>query len=346
MTTVILHNLSKPKHFITTADYSAEELFELVESAIKFKLESKYNYPKARTQRPLAGKAVGLLFSKRSTRTRIATETAANYLVGANSMFLGSHDSQLGVNETLIDSSRVISSMVCGIMARVSNHSEIETLARESSVPVINALSDKHHPTEIIADLVTLHEYFHHKKSNPSGDTYTAHTQHPRETLKGLKVAWIGDANNILREILVGFPKCGISVSAACPPGYVCDQDVIDIAQVDAKKSGATVSFTTKPEEAVKDCDVIITDTWVSMGHEEEKKKRLEDFAGFQVTNELGIRGGAKPDWIFMHCLPRKAEEVDDDVFYSKRSIVFSEAENRKWTLFAVLDTFLVKKSI
>lgn len=137
-----------------------------------------------------------------------------------------------------------------------------QTLAKESAVPVINALSEKYHPTQILADLMTLHEYYHNKQNNVPAGVYSAHTQHPRETLKGLKVAWVGDANNILQEILVAFPKCGISVSAACPAGYVCDQDVIDIAHADAKKTGATVVFTTSPEEAVKNCDVIVTDTW------------------------------------------------------------------------------------
>ncbi|KAI9255437.1 ornithine carbamoyltransferase [Helicostylum pulchrum] len=338
-------NATKPKHFITTADYTAEQLFDLVDRSIQFKVESKYNYPKARTERPLDGKTVGLLFSKRSTRTRVATETAVGYL-GGNAMFLGGQDIQLGVNESLLDTTRVVSSMVDGIMARVGGHHEIETLAKESAVPVVNALSDKYHPTQILADLMTLHEVYHNKKNNVPAGVYSAHTQHPRETLKGLKVAWVGDANNILQEILVAFPKCGISVSAACPPGYTCDQDVIDIAQADAKKTGATVFFTTSPEEAIKDCDVIVTDTWVSMGQEEEKKKRLAEFAGYQVTNDLAARGGAKSDWIFMHCLPRKSEEVDDEVFYSERSVVFPEAENRKWTILAVFDALLVRGGI
>lgn len=207
-------------------------------------------------------------------------------------------------------------------------------------------MSDKYHPTQILADLMTMHEYYHNKKNNVPAGVYSAHTQHPSETLKGLKVAWVGDANNILQEILVAFPKCGISVAAACPAGYVCDQDVIDIAQADAKKSGASVVFTTSPEEAVKDCDIIVTDTWVSMGQEEEKKKRIADFAGYQVTNDLAARGGAKSDWVFMHCLPRKPEEVDDEVFYSERSLVFPEAENRKWTILTVIDALLVRGGI
>lgn len=212
-------------------------------------------------------------------------------------------------------------------------------------MPVINALSDKYHPTQILADLMTLHEYYYHKKNGVT-DSYSAHLQHPKETLPGLKVAWIGDANNMLQEFLVSFPKCGISLAAACPAGYECDQDVLDIAKADAAKTGASLLFTTDPKEAVKDCDVIITDTWVSMGQEAEKIKRLQDFKGFQVTHELAAEGGAKPDWIFMHCLPRKTEEVNDEVFYSDRSVVFAEAENRKWTILSVIDSLMVRGGI
>jgi ornithine carbamoyltransferase len=127
---------------------------------------------------------------------------------------------------------------------------------------VINALSAKYHPTQILADLMTIHEHVHHRNNKVPADQYSAHTQHPRETLPGLKVAWVGDANNIIQEILVAFPKVGISVSVAAPEGYVCDEDVIAIAKADAQKTGATLMFTTKPEEAVKDADIIITDTW------------------------------------------------------------------------------------
>ncbi|CAO3645735.1 unnamed protein product [Cunninghamella blakesleeana] len=341
MTAITIQN-KKPQHFITTADFTADQLLDFVNEAIKHKVQAKYNHPEPPSERPLQGKTVAVMFSKRSTRTRVATESAVAYL-GGHAMFLGSQDIQLGVNESLLDTSRVVSSMVDGIMARVGGHEEIELLAKESTVPVINALSAKYHPTQILADLMTIHEYIHHRNNKVPKDQYSAHTQHPRETLPGLKVAWVGDANNIIQEILVAFPKVGISVSVAAPSGYVCDQDVIDIANHDAKVTGATVLFTTKPEEAIQDADIIITDTWVSMGQEDEKEKRLKEFEGYQVTMDLAKRGGAKPDWVFMHCLPRKPEEVDDEVFYSDRSLVFPEAENRKWTILAVIDRLLVK---
>ncbi|KAG0167541.1 ornithine carbamoyltransferase [Apophysomyces sp. BC1034] len=329
-----------PSHFLTTADFSAEQLLEFIHRAVQLKVQSKYQQKPS--EQPLAGKTLALLFSKRSTRTRVATETAMAYL-GGHAMFLGQQDIQLGVNESLLDTSRVVSSMVDGIMARMGDHKEIELLAKESSVPVINALTSKYHPTQILADLMTLHEHIHHRQNNVK-DQYTAHTQHPRETLPGLRVAWVGDANNILQEILVAFPKLGISVAAACPKAYTCDDDVIKIAEADAAKTGAKVMFTTSPEEAVKDADVIITDTWVSMGQEDEKAARLKEFAGYQVTLDMAQRGGAKDNWVFMHCLPRKQEEVDDEVFYSDRSLVFPEAENRKWTIMSVIDALLVKK--
>ncbi|KAI7870380.1 ornithine carbamoyltransferase [Spinellus fusiger] len=338
----MLSAVSKPKHFITSADLSHDEILDLVHRAIQLKVESKYNYPERRTHQPLTGKTLALLFSKRSTRTRVAAETSMTYL-GGHAMFLGSQDIQLGVNESLLDTSRVISSMADGIMARVNGHEEIELLAKESSVPVINALSSKYHPTQTIADLMTLHEHIHHRRQFVQKGQYTAHTQHPRETLPGLRVAWVGDANNILQEILVSFPKVGISVSAACPPQYKCDEDVVDIAYKDAQKTGATVLFTTDPLEAVKGADVIITDTWVSMGQEDEKVERLQQFSGYQVTMEMATKGQADPNWVFMHCLPRKQEEVDDEVFYSDRSLVFQEAENRKWTIMAIIESLLVR---
>ncbi|CAO3676871.1 unnamed protein product [Umbelopsis vinacea] len=334
-------NTPKPQHFLSTADLSKEQLYNLLTRSIELKVEAKYNV--STPTRPLTGKTLAVMFSKRSTRTRVATESAMAYL-GGHAMFLGAQDIQLGVNESLLDTSRVVSSMVDGIMARVGGHDEIVTLAKESSVPVINALSDKYHPTQILADLVTLHEYRHHGTLNPS--EYTAHQQHPSETLPGLKVAWVGDANNILQELMVALPKVGIHLAAACPKGYECHADVLKIAKAEAKREGTELSFTHVPEEAVKDADVIITDTWVSMGQEEEKARRLAEFAGYQVTMDLAKRGGAKSDWIFMHCLPRKPEEVDDEVFYSDRSLVFPEAENRKWTILAVLDSLLVKKSL
>ncbi|CAG8583496.1 3860_t:CDS:2 [Ambispora leptoticha] len=329
---------SQPKipHFITLADFSSTQIYNLLVSSINHKNNAKYLNKSSGA--PLAGKSLALMFSKRSTRTRVATETAVAYL-GGHPFFLGSQDIQLGVNESLLDTSKVLSSMVDGIMARVGSHDEIETLAKYSSVPIINALSDKYHPTQILADLMTLHEVY-----LPQSASYNAHLTHPKETLPGLKIAWVGDGNNILHSMLVTFPKLGIHLSAATPKGYQPNTEVVAIAKRDAAKTGAKLSLTSDPKEAVHEADVIVTDTWMSMGQESEKEKRLLDFAGYQVTSELAKEGGAKSDWKFLHCLPRKQHEVTDEVFYSPRSVVFQEAENRKWTILAVIDALLVKK--
>ncbi|KAF0377753.1 ornithine carbamoyltransferase [Gigaspora margarita] len=327
-------------HYITHADLSSQQIYNLIVSAIQHKHNVKYL--NKQSGQPLSGKTLAVMFSKRSTRTRVATETAVAYL-GGQPMFLGSQDIQLGVNESLLDTSVVVSSMVDGIMARVGSHSDIETLAKYSTVPVINALSDMYHPTQILADLMTMHEVFGPQPKDES--SYVAHLTHPKETLPGLKVAWIGDGNNILHSMLVTFPKLGVHLSVATPKGYDPSKDVVKIAQDEAVKTNTEISFTHDPKEAVKDADVIVTDTWISMGQESEKAKRIKDFAGYQVTSSLAKDGGAKPNWKFLHCLPRKQEEVTDEVFYSPRSVVFQEAENRKWTILSVIDALLVKKS-
>jgi ornithine carbamoyltransferase len=282
------------------------------------------------------------MFSKRSTRTRVATETAINYL-GGQPMFLGSQDIQLGVNESLMDTTKVVSSMVDGIMARVGSHSEIEALAKYSTVPIINALSDKYHPTQILADLMTIHEVLGPQPTSLS--PYVAHATHPSKTLPGLKVAWVGDGNNILHSMLVTFPKLGIHLSIATPDNHKPDEQVVEIAKKEAEATKSELIFTNDPKIAIKDADVIATDTWISMGQETEKAQRIKDFAGYQVTSQLAKEGGAKSNWKFLHCLPRKQEEVTDEVFYSSNSVVFQEAENRKWTILAVIDALLVKKT-
>jgi len=291
---------------------------------------------------PLGGKTLAIMFSKRSTRTRVATESAVAYL-GGQPMFLGSQDIQLGVNESLLDTSKVVSSMVDGIMARVGSHSDIETLAKYSTVPVINALSDKYHPTQILADLMTLHEMYGPQPSSPS--SYVAHQTHPSKTLPGLRVAWVGDGNNILHSMLATFPKLGVHLNVATPKGYEPSEEIVRYAQVEARKTNTDVNFSFNPKDAVKNADVIVTDTWISMGQEGEKAQRIKDFAGYRVTSQMAKEGGAKSDWKFLHCLPRKQEEVSDEVFYSPRSFVFQEAENRKWTILAVIDALMVKKS-
>ncbi|RGB32698.1 ornithine carbamoyltransferase [Rhizophagus diaphanus] len=327
-------------HYLTHADLSAKEIYNLLTLAIQHKYNVKYLNKSSGA--PLAGKTLAVMFSKRSTRTRVATESAVAYL-GGQPMFLGSQDIQLGVNESLLDTAKVVSSMVDGIMARVGSHSDIETLAKYSTVPVINALSAKYHPTQILADLMTLHEIYGPQPSSSS--SYVAHQTHPSKTLPGLRVAWVGDGNNILHSMMATFPKLGVHLNVATPRGYEPDEEIVRYAQTEAGKTNTDLNFSFDPKDAVKNADVIVTDTWISMGQEEEKAQRIKDFAGYRVTSQMAKEGGAKSDWKFLHCLPRKQEEVSDEVFYSPRSFVFQEAENRKWTILAVIDALMVRKS-
>ena len=224
------------------------------------------------------------------------------------------------VNESLYDTSVVISSMTSCMVARVGPHSDVANLAAHSSVPVINALSDDFHPLQSIADFLTIHEAFPSSSGSSLG-------------LSGLKIAWIGDSNNVLFDLAISAVKCGVTIAAASPQGYGIPQpmkDLINSAAASAPSPGRLIE-TTVPEEAAKDADILVTDTWISMGQETETQKRLKAFEGYQITEKLAARGGAKEGWKFMHCLPRHKEEVDDEVFYGKRSLVFPEAENRLW---------------
>jgi ornithine carbamoyltransferase len=279
----------------------------------------------------MEGKTVAMMFNKRSTRTRVSTE-AAVATMGGHPMFLGKDDIQLGVNESLYDTSLVISSMTSCMVARVGPHSDVADLAKHSSVPVINALSDSFHPLQTIADFLTIHEAFPSSARNTLG-------------VEGLKIAWIGDANNVLFDLAIACVKLGVHISVGAPSGYTIPPAFREIilAAGQGVASPGTLSETTVPEEAIKDADILVTDTWVSMGQEEETAKRLKAFEGFQITNDLAARGGAKEGWKFMHCLPRHPEEVADEVFYSPRSLVFTEAENRLWAAICELFIYYLK---
>lgn len=262
-------------------------------------------------------------------------------------MFLGKDDIQLGVNESVQDSAIIISSMTAAIVARVKEHTEVMELAKHSSVPVINALSDDFHPLQTVADFLTLFESVEGVKGTPSRREAAARGV-PGLGLEGLKLAWVGDANNVLFDLAIAAGKMGVHLAVATPDGYGVPpemKELIRSAGGDASVQQGDLIETQVPEEAVKDADVLLTDTWVSMGQEAESKKRIEAFRGFQVTSELAKRGGAKPGWKFMHCLPRHQEEVSDEVFYNPaRSLVWTEAENRLWAMIAVLEALVVKK--
>jgi len=312
-----------PRHFLSVADLSPKELSTLVHQASRAKHAIKSgNIPRS-SQGTLTGKTVAMMFSKRSTRTRVSTEAAVMYM-GGHPMFLGKEDIQLGVNESLYDTAKVISSMTSCIVARVGPHSDITELSKASSVPVINALSDACHPLQAVTDILTISEVF------------------PR--LEGLRLAWVGDANNVLYDLMIACAKVGINVSIATPREYIVDANMLETARICSQESGSTIETFHEPEAAIKQANVIVTDTWTSMGQESEKALRLKQFDGFQVSTDLIKRGGAEKDWKFMHCLPRKPEEVTDEVFYSPKSLVFAEAENRLYAALAALESFVVKK--
>jgi len=239
------------------------------------------------------------------------------FLLGGHALFLGPSDIQLGVNETMRDTAQVLSRFNTHILARVFAHSDVTELAKYATVPVINALSDLHHPLQTLADLMALQHHF-------------------GKDLSGKTIAWVGDGNNVLHDLMLGAAKMGMNVRIATPKGYEPDARILDITNTLAKENGTAPVFeTTAADEAVVGSDVVVTDTWVSMGQEEEYKKRMSHFQGYQVNSNLMSK--ANDGAVFLHCLPRHPEEVSDDVFYSDQSLIFPEAENRMWTVMSVL---------
>ncbi|EFY96838.1 ornithine carbamoyltransferase [Metarhizium robertsii] len=325
---------SGPRHLMSIADLTPAEFSSIVRNAAVRKQAVKAGQTPPSLSTSLSGQTIAMMFSKRSTRTRVSTEAAVTML-GGHPMFLGKDDIQLGVNESLYDTSVVISSMTSCMVARVGPHSDVANLAKHSSVPVINALSEDFHPLQTIADFLTIHEAF--PSSKPS---------EPGLGLNGLKVAWVGDSNNVLFDLAIGCVKMGVDIAVASPAGYGIPDKMrqLIISSAEGVSSPGKLSETMVPEEAIKGADVLVTDTWISMGQESEQQKRLKAFAGYQITNDLAKRGGAKEGWKFMHCLPRHPEEVADEVFYSPRSLVFPEAENRLWAAVAALEGFVVNK--
>lgn len=329
---------SAPRHLLSIADLSPLEFATLIRNAASHKQAIKSGAVPESLLGSLSGNTVAMMFSKRSTRTRISTEGAV-VKMGGHPMFLGKDDIQLGVNESLYDTAVVVSSMVSCIVARVGPHSDIANLAKHSTVPVINALCDTFHPLQAIADFLTIHETF--------ASQTTSSSENPSSLgLEGLKIAWVGDANNVLFDLAIASVKMGVDMAVATPKGYEIPAHILELlekARVGVKTPGK-ITQTDVPEEAIKDSNVIVTDTWISMGQEEEKARRLKAFEGFQITSDLVKRGGAKENWRFMHCLPRHPEEVSDDVFYSNKSLVFPEAENRLWAAISALQGFVVQK--
>ncbi|KAI0739520.1 mitochondrial ornithine carbamoyltransferase [Daedaleopsis nitida] len=350
----------KVPHLMTLADLSPNQIQRILAHSYHLKRTSlpwlapqvrlgngKMSTAKLRMpSQSLFNKSIALLFSKRSTRTRLSAETAAS-LLGGQALFLGKDDIQIGVNESVRDSARVIGGMCQGIFARVGAHEEIEELARYSPVPVLNALSSLWHPTQVLADILTLQENAHLFDSSIAAPQLERelYTQRHRElqSVRPLTVAYVGDSANVLHDMLVTYPRLGHKVRVACPENdkYRPPKPVWDrVVELGCDKD---ILLTKDPREAVHGADLVVTDTWISMGQEAEKEQRLKDFEGYQVTEQLCREGGANPDWKFMHCLPRKQDEVDDEVFYGPRSLVFQESDNRKWTIMALFDLLFGK---
>ncbi len=300
------------KHLVCLSDWSAEEVKETLKMAEKLKYERKNGIMH---NHMLKGKTLGLIFSKSSTRTRVSFEVAM-YQLGGYSMFLSANDIQLGRGETVSDTARTLSRYIDGIMIRTYKQSDVEELAAYGTIPIINGLTDSQHPCQILADLQTVKEY--------------------KGKFSGLKLAYVGDGNNVANSLLIGCAKVGMDIWVATPEGYECDEKSVEIAKKAALESGSVVNTGYDPFEAVKDADVVYTDTWVSMGMESEKEKRVKTFMPYQVNNELMSK--AKPDAIFMHCLPAyRGYEVTADVIDGPQSVVFDEAENRLHAQKAVL---------
>lgn len=297
----------KGKDMLSIHDLSVDEVQEILALAKELKAKQKAGVP----HEILKGKTLGMIFEKSSTRTRVSFETGM-YQLGGQALFLSNRDLQLGRGEPIRDTARVLSRYLDGIMIRTFGHDRVEELAKWADIPVINALTDLLHPCQVLTDLLTIEEY---KGKN----------------LKGLKMAYVGDGNNMTNSFLYGCAKVGMTFVAATPEDYRPDETVFKNALEDAKETGAALSLVTDPKEAVKDADIVVTDTWASMGQEAEHEARKKIFAPYQVNKEL--LKGADKRVIVMHCLPAyRGEEITEEVLEANADVIFDEAENRLHT--------------
>ncbi|CAH1215708.1 Ornithine carbamoyltransferase [Paenibacillus allorhizoplanae] len=293
----------KGKDFLALIDYTAEEIEYLIHYGIELKRKQKAREPHA----VLAGKTLGMIFEKSSTRTRVSFEVGM-YQLGGQALFLSKNDLQLGRGETVWDTAQTLSRYLDGIMIRTYEHRKVIDLARGSTVPVINGLTDHAHPCQVMADYQTVLE----KKGR----------------LKGIKVAYIGDGNNMVHSLMMGASKLGMDFAIASPEGYDADKEVIRQSRENIAETGGSLLVTRDPREAVENADIIYTDVWASMGQEAEQQEREIAFKNFQV-NEALVKY-AKQDYLFMHCLPaHRGEEVSEGVIDGGHSIIFDQAENR-----------------
>ena len=303
------------KHFLDLASCTSDELSSLLDLALQLKAEWRDG-----GNRPvLQNKTLGMIFQKPSLRTRVSFEMAMKHL-GGSAIMLGPQEIGLGKRESVPDVARVLSSYVDGIMARVFDHAHVMKLAEFSSIPVINGLSDSYHPCQALADILTVREHF--------------------GRLKGLRLAFVGDGNNVAASVALACAHFGVHFSIATPEGYEMKENIRAQAYQIAARNGTELTLQARPQAAVNMADVIYTDTWVSMGQESEAKERVGEFDGFQVNSEL-LRF-ANPEAIVMHCLPaHRGEEITDEVMDGGQSKVFEQAENRMHAQKAVLESLL-----
>ncbi|MFC2638256.1 MAG: ornithine carbamoyltransferase [Mitsuokella sp.] len=302
----------KGKDMLSIHDLSVDEVEEILSFAKELKAMQKAGV----THHLLAGKTLGMIFEKSSTRTRVSFETGM-YQLGGQALFLSNRDLQLGRGEPIKDTARVLSRYLDGIMIRTYGHDRVEELAEWADIPVINALTDLLHPCQALTDLLTIRE-------------------HKGKDLKGLKMAYVGDGNNMTNSYMYGCAKTGMTFVAATPADYRPDATVTKQAVEDAKATGARISLVTDPKEAVKDADIVVTDTWASMGQEAEHDARRKIFAPYQVNREL--LAGADKRVIVMHCLPAyRGEEITEEVLEANADVIFDEAENRLHTQKAIM---------
>jgi ornithine carbamoyltransferase len=302
------------KDFIEIHDYTADEVREIFELA----RDMKANRDKYRDA--LKGQTLAMIFEKSSTRTRVSFEVGM-FQLGGHALFLSARDIQLGRGEPITDTAKVLSRYVDGIMARTFAHKTVTDLAEYASVPVINGLTDLSHPCQSMTDYFTAWEHF-------GGE------------LKGRKMAYVGDGNNMAHSLMYGAAKVGMDMAVATPSGYVPDSEVVAKASSDAQSAGTKMHITTSIEDAIRDADIVETDVWASMGQEEEADKRRRDFEGWMIDERL--MSLAKKDAIFMHCLPaHRGEEVSAAVIDGPKSVIYDEAENRLHVQKAIMYTLM-----
>ena len=289
------------KDFIALTDFTSDELTGMLDLADRIK-QSPRDFDSV-----LKGKTLGMIFNKQSTRTRISFHVGISQL-GGTGLFLGPEDMQLARGETISDTGKVLSRFLDGIMIRTFSHSDVLDLAKYSSIPVINGLTDFNHPCQALADMMTIREKF--------GE------------LEGLKLAYVGDSNNVAVSLLFACVKLGLHISLVSPKGYTITKEALDMSRGEAESKNLNVVLKENVQEGVAGADIVYTDVWTSMGQEEEQQKRLNDLSGYTVDEEM--MKGAGPNAMFMHCLPaHRGEEVSASVIDGSASIVFDQAENR-----------------